>query len=132
MEYPIDLHYTEDHEWVRTEHGSNIAYIGITDFAQSELGDIVFVEVETVGETVKAGKIFGTVEAVKTTSELFMPIDGEVLEVNPKITSHGEDNPALINTHPYGDGWIIKIRVLDMDTVHLLMDAKEYASKVVH
>ena len=132
MEYPIDLHYTEDHEWVRTEHGSNFAYIGITDFAQSELGDIVFVEVETVGETVKAGKVFGTVEAVKTTSELFMPVDGEILEVNPKITSQGEDNPALINTHPYGDGWIIKIRILDMDSVHLLMNAKEYVSKVVH
>ena len=132
MEFPINLRYTEDHEWVRLELGTDIAYVGITDFAQSELGDIVYVEVETVGETVKAGKVFGTVEAVKTTSELFMPIDAEVLEVNPKITSQGEDDPALVNTHPYGDGWIVKVRILDLDQVHLLMDAKAYAGKVVH
>ena len=132
MEFPINLRYTEDHEWVRLELGTDIAYVGITDFAQSELGDIVYVEVETVGETVKAGKVFGTVEAVKTTSELFMPIDAEVLEVNPKITSQGEDDPALVNIHPYGDGWIVKVRVLDLDQVHLLMDAKAYAGKVVH
>ncbi len=131
MEFPSNLRYTEDHEWIRLEHeGSHTAYIGITDFAQSELGDIVYVEVETVGETVKAGKVFGTVEAVKTTSDLFMPIDAEVLEVNHKITSTGEDNPALVNTHPYGDGWIVKVRVHDLHQVHALMDAKQYAEKV--
>ncbi len=132
MEFPSNLHYTEDHEWIRLESSGDLytAYIGITDFAQSELGDIVYVEVETVGETVKAGKIFGTVEAVKTTSDLFMPVDAEVLGVNTKIISSGDDNPALVNTHPYSDGWIIKVRVHDLKQVHALMTAKQYQEKV--
>ncbi len=122
MNFPAELKYTKDHEWVRTE--GDIAYIGITDFAQRELGDIVYVDVNTVGQTVNAGDIFGTVEAVKTVSDLYMPVSGEVLEVNEKL----EANPELVNTDPYGDGWMVKIRVSgDLDT--LLSDA-DYKSHI--
>jgi glycine cleavage system H protein len=128
MNFPSELKYTEEHEWIRIE--GDEAYIGITDFAQSELGDIVYVEVETVGDTVKAGDIFGTIEAVKTTSDLFMPVSGKVLEVNSKITSDGDDSPELVNTDPYGDGWIVKIKITDPAQLAGLMDADTYKTKV--
>ncbi len=128
MNFPSELKYTEEHEWIRIE--GDEAYIGITDFAQSELGDIVYVEVETVGDTVKAGDIFGTIEAVKTTSDLFMPVSGKVLEVNSKITSDGDDSPELVNTDPYGDGWIVKIKITDPAQLSGLMDADTYKTKV--
>jgi glycine cleavage system H protein len=128
MNFPSELKYTEEHEWIRIE--GDEAYIGITDFAQSELGDIVYVEVETVGDTVKAGDIFGTIEAVKTTSDLFMPVTGKVLEVNSKITSDGDDSPELVNSDPYGDGWIVKIKVSDPAQLADLLDADTYKTKV--
>lgn len=128
MNFPAELKYTEEHEWIRIE--GDEAYIGITDFAQGELGDIVYVEVETVGDTVKAGDIFGTIEAVKTTSDLFMPVSGKVLEVNSKITSDGDDSPELVNTDPYGDGWIVKIKITDPAQLAGLMDADTYKTKV--
>ncbi len=128
MKFPNDLKYTKEHEWIRVE--GDVAYVGITDFAQGELGDIVYVEVETVGDIVKADEIFGTIEAVKTTSDLYMPIDAEVLEVNPKITSDGDDDPALVNSDPYGDGWIVKVKIQNMADVAKLMDAQEYEDLV--
>ena len=128
MKFPNDLKYTKEHEWVRVE--GDVAYVGITDFAQGELGDIVYVEVETVGDIVKADEIFGTIEAVKTTSDLYMPIDAEVLEVNPKITSDGDDDPALVNSDPYGDGWIVKVKIQNMADVAKLMDAQAYEDLV--
>ena len=103
--YPENLKYTKDHEWVKID--GDTATVGITDFAQGELGDIVYVEVETVGDTLNHGEVFGTVEAVKTVSDLFMPVSGEVLEVNSKLTTE----PELVNKDPYGDGWMIKIKV---------------------
>lgn len=122
MNFPAELKYTKDHEWVRTE--GDTAYIGITDFAQRELGDIVYVDVNTVGQTVNTGDIFGTVEAVKTVSDLYMPVTGEILEVNPQL----EGNPELINTDPYGDGWMVKIRVSgDLDA---LMNDADYKSLI--
>ena len=128
MKFPNDLKYTKEHEWIRVE--GDVAYVGITDFAQGELGDIVYVEVETVGDIVKADEIFGTIEAVKTTSDLYMPIDAEVLEVNSKITSDGDDDPALVNSDPYGDGWIVKVKIQNMADVAKLMDAQEYENLV--
>lgn len=107
MNIPENLSYTEDHEWIRIE--GDTAFVGITDFAQGELGDIVYVEVETIGEEIAAGEIFGTVEAVKTVSDLFMPVSGEVLEFNDKI----ESNPEAVNTDPYGEGWLIKLKISD-------------------
>jgi glycine cleavage system H protein len=124
MNYPADLKYTKEHEWVRIE--GTTATIGISDHAQSELGDIVYVEVETVGETVDANDVFGTVEAVKTTSDLFMPIKGKVLEFNARLT----DEPELVNSDPYGDGWIIKMQILDMEDVAGLMDAAAYEAEL--
>jgi glycine cleavage system H protein len=105
MSIPTELKYTKDHEWMKME--GEVAVVGITDFAQGELGDIVYIEVNTVGETVKAGEVFGTVEAVKTTSDLFMPVDGEVLEFNRDLDKH----PDWVNSEPYGKGWIVKVRV---------------------
>ncbi|MBK8968096.1 MAG: glycine cleavage system protein GcvH [Saprospiraceae bacterium] len=121
MNFPDNCRYTEDHEWVRVE-GGNIAYIGITDFAQSELGELVYIEVETVGSMVEANSVFGTVEAVKTTSDLYMPVTGNVLEFNKEV----EENPALINEDPYGRGWIIKIEMANPADVNNLMDAAAY------
>ena len=119
MNIPSHLFYTKDHEWIRIE--GDIATIGITDFAQSELGDIVFVEIETVGETLDKETVFGTVEAVKTVSDLFMPVSGEVLELNPGLKS----NPELVNKDPYGEGWMIKVRMTDAsESAGLLNDAK--------
>jgi len=129
MTFPDNLHYTDDHEWIRVENG-NMAYIGITQFAQSELGDIVFVEVETVGDHLAQGDVFGTVEAVKTTSEMFMPVSGKIIEFNPKISAYEEDHPELVNKDPYGDGWIVKIEMSDPAELEGLMDASGYAQKV--
>lgn len=113
MNFPEQLKYTSDHEWVKIE--GNQAYIGITDFAQHELGDIVYIDIE-VGKEVAQGKVFGTVEAVKTVSDLFMPITGTVIEVNEKLNN----NPELVNTDPYGDGWMVKIDLANNDTSALL------------
>lgn len=128
MGFPANLKYTKEHEWVRVE--GDVAYVGITDFAQGELGDIVYVEVKTIGETVEKDAVFGTVEAVKTTSDLFMPITGEVLAFNTALASDGDDNPALINTDPYGDGWIVKIKIANQANLADLLDAAAYENLV--
>jgi len=128
MEFPSNLKYTAEHEWVRIE--DNMAYIGITDFAQSELGDLVYVEIETIGETLDKNEVFGTVEAVKTTSELFMPVSGKVLEFNPVIDENEGDNPTLVNSDPYGEGWIVKIELSDLSEINDLMDADAYKAIV--
>lgn len=120
MNLPENLKYTKEHEWVRVE--GDTAVVGITDFAQGELGDIVFVEIETVGETLAVGETFGTVEAVKTVSDLFMPVGGEVLEFNEAL----EDSPELINKDAYGDGWMIKVKIEDAAQLDDLMDAAAY------
>lgn len=124
MNVPANLLYTEDHEWVRVE--GDEAYIGITDFAQNELGDIVFVEVETVDEELDKGDTFGTIEAVKTVSDMFMPIGGTVLEVNEAL----EDTPEIINSDAYGDGWIVKIKITDSGELDALLDADAYKSSI--
>ncbi|GEN65994.1 glycine cleavage system protein GcvH [Chryseobacterium rhizosphaerae] len=124
MKIPENLLYTEDHEWVRLEN--NTAYIGITDFAQHELGDIVYIEIETLGENLKQHEVFGSVEAVKTVSDLFLPVPGEILEINPKL----ETNPELVNTDPYGEGWMIKIRIENIFDTEGLLRAKSYASLI--
>jgi glycine cleavage system H protein len=124
MNIPENLLYTEDHEWIRVE--GDEAFIGITDFAQKELGDIVFVEVETVDETLDKGEAFGTIEAVKTVSDMFMPIDGTVLELNEKI----EDSPEVINKDPYGEGWIIKIKLADASQLDELLDSSAYKASI--
>jgi glycine cleavage system H protein len=128
MKFPANLKYTKEHEWVRVE--GDEAYVGITDFAQGELGDIVYVEVETVGDTVETGAVFGTIEAVKTTSDLYMPITGKVLEFNSKISSDGDDDPALVNSDPYGDGWIVKMRIQDPEELAGLLDVAAYQALV--
>jgi len=120
MKVPKDLKYSSDHEWLRVE--GNEGYIGITDFAQNELGDIVFVEVDTVGDTLSKDEVFGTIEAVKTVSDLILPVGGEILEFNGRL----EDEPELINNAPYGDGWIIKIKISDLGEVENLLDAAAY------
>jgi len=124
MNIPVDLLYTEDHEWVRVE--GDEAYIGITDFAQNELGDIVFIEVETVDEELDTGDAFGTIEAVKTVSDLFMPIAGTVLELNETL----EDTPEIINKDSYGEGWIIKIKIADPGELDKLIDADAYKNSI--
>jgi glycine cleavage system H protein len=129
MKFPSNLKYTEEHEWIRGEE-DNMAYIGITDFAQSELGEIVYIEVDTIGETLKGGEVFGTVEAVKTTSDLFMPVSGEILEFNPKIDEAEGDDPTLVNQDPYGNGWIIKVKMTDSGELEKLMDAAAYEEMV--
>ncbi|REC79634.1 glycine cleavage system protein GcvH [Chryseobacterium elymi] len=124
MKIPENLLYTEDHEWVKLENDA--AYIGITDFAQHELGDIVYVEIETLGESLKQHEVFGTVEAVKTVSDLFLPIAGKILEINPKL----EANPELVNTDPYGDGWMIKIKIDNIFDTEGLLRSDAYASLI--
>ncbi len=124
MNIPQDLLYSKDHEWVRVE--GDVATVGITDFAQSELGDIVFVEVETVDEELDGEEVFGTIEAVKTVSDLFMPVPGTVAELNEGL----EDNPALINEDPYGEGWIIKVKLADGADLSGLLNAEAYAAEV--
>jgi glycine cleavage system H protein len=125
MNFPQDLRYTSEHEWVRVAEG-NVAIVGITDFAQGELGDIVYVEVETIGNQLEANEIFGSVEAVKTVSDLFMPITGKVLEVNSALN----DAPDLVNSDPYGEGWIIKIAMSDPFQLEGLMNADTYKNSV--
>ncbi len=120
MNIPSNLKYTKDHEWIRVE--GETAYVGITDFAQSELGEIVFVENEKEGETINAGEMFGSIEAVKTVSDLLMPVTGEILEVNAAL----EDKPELVNNDPYGEGWMIKISVADAAELDNLLDAEGY------
>lgn len=124
MNIPNDLKYTKDHEWIRVE--GDVATVGITDFAQGELGDIVFVEVETVGETLDREETFGSVEAVKTVSDLFMPISGEVIELNEEV----ESNPEIVNEDPYGKGWMIKVAISDSSELDELLDAEAYAELV--
>lgn len=124
MNFPADVKYTKDHEWIRLE--GNVATIGITDFAQHELGDIVYVDINTVGKSLAAEAVFGTVEAVKTVSDLFLPVDGTINEVNPLL----EKQPELVNTDPYGDGWMIKMTVSDPAAVAALMDQAAYAALV--
>ena len=120
MNIPDNLKFTKDHEWIRVE--GEEAYIGVTDFAQGELGDIVYVEIETVGETIDKEESFGTVEAVKTVSDLFMPVGGEILEKNDML----EDKPEIINTDPYTDGWMIKIKMTNPAELNDLLDAAQY------
>ncbi len=124
MSFPANLKYTKDHEWIKLD--GNVATIGITEFAQKELGDIVFVEVETIGQTVSEGEVFGTVEAVKTVSDLFSPVAGTIDELNPALANE----PELVNSDPYGEGWMIKMTVTDVAAVEALMDAAAYEALV--
>ncbi|MEY3843870.1 MAG: hypothetical protein RL293_292 [Bacteroidota bacterium] len=120
MNIPAELKYTKDHEWVKIE--GDVAIVGITEFAQSELGDIVYVEIETIGETLNQEEVFGSVEAVKTVSDLFMPVSGEILEFNDAL----EGNPELVNSDPYGEGWMIKVKLSDASQYDALLDAATY------
>jgi glycine cleavage system H protein len=124
MNIPSELKYTKDHEWVKIN--DDVVTIGITDFAQSELGDIVYVEVETVDETLEAEEVFGTVEAVKTVSDLFLPVSGEIIEFNEAL----EDEPESVNTDPYGDGWMIKVKCSDVSQLDGLMSADDYKALI--
>jgi len=124
MNFPESLRYTKDHEWIRVE--GDVAVVGITDFAQHELGDIVYVEIETTGQQLKAGDVFGTVEAVKTVSDLFLPLDGTIVEVNPKLNT----NPDLVNSDPYGEGWMVKMKLDDVASADTLMDSGAYGNLV--
>jgi glycine cleavage system H protein len=124
MNIPADLKYTQDHEWVRVD--GDIAIVGVTDFAQGELGDVVFVEIETEGETLDKGETFGTVEAVKTVSDLFMPVGGEVTEVNEALA----DEPELVNKDPYEGGWMIKVKMGDASELDELLDAEAYKKMI--
>lgn len=126
MKVPENLKYTKDHEWLRVEE--NEAYAGVTDFAQGELGDIVFIEVDTVGETINKEETFGTIEAVKTVSDMFMPVTGEITEFNQAL----ESKPELVNKDPYGEGWIIKIKITNPDEVNDLLSAEKYSSLIAH
>ncbi len=124
MNFPANLRYTKDHEWVSLE--GNIATVGITDFAQGELGDIVYIDVNTVGQELKAEEVFGTVEAVKTVSDLFLPLSGIISEINPLLSKQ----PELVNTDPYGDGWMVKITVANITDFETLMDSIAYQNVV--
>lgn len=124
MNFPENLRYTKDHEWIKI-NGSE-ATIGITDFAQQELGDIVYVEIETLGQQLNEGTVFGTVEAVKTVSDLYLPVNGTITEINPKLNS----NPELVNSDPYGEGWMVKIKISNPADVNSLMDKAAYESMV--
>jgi glycine cleavage system H protein len=126
MNIPGNLYYTKDHEWLKVEGNEGI--VGITDFAQGQLGDIVFVEVGTVGETLERGKTFGTIEAVKTVSDMLMPLTGEILEINPAV----ESTPEVINKDPYGDGWVVKIRITNEQEIKDLMSADQYSAHTDH
>ena len=128
MNAPKELKYTKDHEWVSVK--GEIATVGITDFAQKELDELVYVEVETVGETFAKEEVFGTVEAVKTTSDLFMPVSGEVLEFNEELDENKGDNPTMVNEDPYGKGWIVKIKMSDLSELDGLMDSEAYTDLV--
>lgn len=124
MNVPQDLKYTQDHEWIRVE--GDFAFVGVTDYAQSNLGDIVFLEIETVGETLDRGDAFGNIEAVKAVEELYMPVAGEVLEINPAL----EASPEVVNKDPYGEGWMVKIKLTDSDELATLLDAAAYAKLI--
>lgn len=124
MNFPDNLRYTKDHEWIRLD--GDEAIVGVTDFAQHELGDIVYVEIETVGQQMKAGDVFGTVEAVKTVSDLYLPVDGTVTEVNPNLNS----NPELVNNDPYGEGWMAKLKLSNAADIESLMNAEAYQNMV--
>jgi glycine cleavage system H protein len=124
MNVPVNLLYTKDHEWLRVE--GNTGYIGITDFAQGELGDIVFIEIETVGETLAKEDVFGTIEAVKTVSDLFMPVSGEILELNPAL----EESPDVVNKDPYDKGWMVKIKMNDPSEAGSLLTPEQYKALI--
>lgn len=124
MNIPTNLYYTEEHEWIELEEGTNIARIGITDFAQGELGDIVYVEIETEGEELEQNAVFGTVEAVKTVSDLYLPVSGKILEVNQKLSNE----PEVVNKDPYSEGWMVKVEVKDLEELKNLLDADRYKS----
>jgi glycine cleavage system H protein len=126
MKIPKELQYTAEHEWVKLD--GNVATIGVTDFAQGELGDIVYVEVDTIGQTIAQGEVFGTVEAVKTVSDLFMPVSGKILELNPELASA----PDKVNSEPYDGGWIIKVQVDNVSELSSLMSPEAYESQVAH
>jgi glycine cleavage system H protein len=127
MNFPADLRYTADHEWIKIE-SDNIAIVGITDFAQGELGDIVFIDINTVGQSFAEGEIFGSVEAVKTVSDLFLPVAGKVLEVNAALNN----SPELVNSDPYGAGWMIKLELANPTDLDALMDAEAYQARTGH
>jgi len=120
MNIPANLLYTKDHEWIRVE--GNTGFIGVTDFAQGELGDIVFIEIETVGESLGIEEVFGTIEAVKTVSDLFMPVSGEILELNPAL----EETPDVVNNDPYGKGWMVKIKITNPSETGSLLTSEQY------
>jgi glycine cleavage system H protein len=122
MNVPGNLLYTKDHEWLRVE--GDMAYVGVTDFAQGELGDIVFIEIETLGETLAKEEVFGTIEAVKTVSDMFMPVAGEIVEVNPAL----EDSPDVVNKDPYGKGWMVKIKMTNPSDTASLLNAEKYTA----
>ena len=122
MNLPADLKYTKEHEWIKID--GDMATIGITDFAQGELGDIVYVDINTLNETLKKDEVFGTVEAVKTVSDLFMPVDGTIVEINPKLT----DAPDSVNKDPYGNGWMVKVKIADASQLSVLLTAEGYAA----
>jgi glycine cleavage system H protein len=124
MNVPSNLKYTKDHEWLRIE--GETGYVGVTDFAQGELGDIVFVEIETIGETLKKEEVFGTIEAVKTVSDMFMPVGGEILEMNPEI----DETPDVVNKDPYGKGWMIKIKISNSAEINDLLSPEKYKSLI--
>jgi len=130
MKVPETLMYSTDHEWIKVLENDE-ALVGVTDHAQSELGEIVYVEIDNLGETVAQGDVFGTIEAVKTTSDLMMPVSGEVIEMNQIISEDGDDDPGKVNSDPYGDGWIIKIKMSDLSELDNLMDAEAYKVMVV-
>ncbi|MCD8081056.1 MAG: glycine cleavage system protein GcvH [Bacteroides sp.] len=124
MNFPQDLKYTKEHEWIRLD--GDVAYVGITDYAQQQLGDIVFVDIQTEGETLAAGDIFGTIEVVKTISDLFLPVAGEVVEINPNL----EETPELVNQDPYGEGWLIRLRPEQASDLDNLLDAEAYKALI--
>jgi glycine cleavage system H protein len=124
MNFPKELKYTKDHEWIKVE--GDVATIGITDFAQGELGDIVYVDIDTVGETIEKEQVFGTVEAVKTVSDLFMPVSGEIMEFNKAL----ETQPESVNTDPYGDGWMVKVKMSNSAEINDLLSADQYSALV--
>jgi glycine cleavage system H protein len=124
MNVPGNLLYTKDHEWIRIE--GNTGYVGVTDFAQGELGDIVFIEIETVGETLEKEEVFGTIEAVKTVSDIFMPVSGEILELNPAL----EESPDVVNKDPYGKGWMVKIKITNPSETSSLLTPEQYKALI--
>jgi len=130
MNLPENLSYTKEHEWILISDDKTTATIGVTDFAQSELGELVYVEVDTVGEEIAKDEVFGTVEAVKTTSDLFMPVSGKILEFNPELNEDEGDNPGIINEDPYEKGWIVKIQISNVEELDELLEASAYEALI--